>query len=67
MSDEPVVHIILKEGALMKYVPPQGCDFIPINPLAGIETESGVCVCAPGWGHNAMVYEQYRTSAPPEA
>ena len=49
----------------ISYVQPKGCDFIPINPLAGNEVESGVCVCVAGWGHNATEYERYVTSAPP--
>ncbi len=63
---EPVVSIILDKGAKMTYVPPKGCDFIPVNPQAGFEVESGTCVCAPEWGHNAKVYDQYKTSAPPQ-
>lgn len=59
-------YLAIKKEPTVQYVPPKGCDFVPVNPLAGIEVESGTCVCEPDWGHNATVAEQYKTAGPPD-
>jgi hypothetical protein len=54
--------MIYKGEPVMKYLHPEGCDYISLPFYTG---DRGVCKCAPLWGHNAETWERYQRSASP--